>query len=152
VSQCLYFAEVFGYTKIGIADDPWKRVRELQTGCPERIALRGVFEPEGTSAYEMERVMHTILAPFQSSGEWFRAEPHMIGRVHKLAHCYLERPDVLARWMRKFYAKQGKGSKADSPENPNWESWQEAAQQERAEAKVGATVAAGTIVPIGGVG
>jgi hypothetical protein len=78
VSQCLYFAEVFGYTKIGIA--------------------------------------------------------------------------VLARWMRKFYAKQGKGSKADSPENPNWESWQEAAQQERAEAKVGATVAAGTIVPIGGVG
>lgn len=56
-----------GPVKIGFSRDPWKRLRELQTGCPDELRLLAV---EPNSVPEDERRYHaSIGAPIR--GEWF---------------------------------------------------------------------------------
>ncbi|KKK73124.1 hypothetical protein LCGC14_2896960, partial [marine sediment metagenome] len=73
--QCVYlFTTPNGYCKVGIAKDPEKRVRELQCGCPETISFHGatLLRADGMDPREMERVVHSVLRPYRSSGEWFK--------------------------------------------------------------------------------
>ncbi len=55
--------------KVGISDNPWKRVRELQTGHYE--ALRVICALETRWAIEVERTVHLQLRDFRLQGEWF---------------------------------------------------------------------------------
>lgn len=55
--------------KIGVAVDPMKRLSELQTGNPHRLALRFFYETH--RAREIEQAAHTRLANLRMVGEWF---------------------------------------------------------------------------------
>jgi Meiotically up-regulated gene 113 len=71
----LYFMAVpSGYCKIGVAVNPWSRLKELQTGNPEPITLHGAWEIDnipGCGARDVERVLHSMLSEFRTIGEWF---------------------------------------------------------------------------------
>jgi hypothetical protein len=54
--------------KVGYTVNPHQRLSLLQTGSHERLALLGVIP--GTRAQEAE--LHSLLAPWRVSGEWFR--------------------------------------------------------------------------------
>jgi hypothetical protein len=65
-----------GPSKIGIAADPKKRLRTLQTGSPHMLHLKHV-EPVGLAASAIEREVHRALAGRRLSGgsEWFDLPP-----------------------------------------------------------------------------
>ena len=63
----VYFIEGGGYTKIGKADDPQKRLRELQTGSPFPLTLKFVTE----GGFEKESQIHSALSKYRVNGEWF---------------------------------------------------------------------------------
>jgi len=65
----VYFAQVVpdGPIKIGIADDPRQRLRDLQCACPYELVLVGhVPAPVG-----LERFLHRAFAAHRLRGEWF---------------------------------------------------------------------------------
>lgn len=55
------------FVKIGTAQDPDKRLRELQTGCPFALVVEGRL-PGGVDA---ERMVHAKLDKHRFRGEWF---------------------------------------------------------------------------------
>lgn len=58
--------------KIGVADDPMKRLRELQTGNPRQLTLVFYVRLPGVHAYELERSAHARLgSDMRAVGEWF---------------------------------------------------------------------------------
>lgn len=63
-----------GPIKIGIADDPEQRVRELQTGNPFRLEIRRVV-PGGVGG---EQALHALFAHVQLEGEWFAPVPELL--------------------------------------------------------------------------
>lgn len=63
----IYFITDGEYTKIGVADDPHKRLRELQTGNARELTL--ICSIDGS--YELERKLHKVLGNWRVLGEWF---------------------------------------------------------------------------------
>lgn len=61
-----------GPVKIGISDDPDRRLRQLQTGHPTLLAIHH-REPveKPTHARMLERFIHDTLSPKRMIGEWF---------------------------------------------------------------------------------
>lgn len=67
----VYFIEAVGagLVKIGFTDgDPMDRLKQLQTGCPHALRLRGVLEGDQSA----ERAMHQQFAHLREGGEWFK--------------------------------------------------------------------------------
>ena len=56
--------------KIGIAQNPKQRLKQLQTGNPNRMSL--VMTVSTRHAKKLECAMHNRLAEYRMNGEWFR--------------------------------------------------------------------------------
>jgi len=63
----IYFISNGTYTKIGKADEPKKRLKELQTGCPEKLEIKLVID----GGEDKERMLHKALNKYRFRGEWF---------------------------------------------------------------------------------
>lgn len=63
-----------GLVKIGCASNPVARLKELQTGSPEKLELVGVIPDAGQAG---ERELHELLAPYRSHGEWFKPSEYL---------------------------------------------------------------------------
>lgn len=78
-----------GRQKIGISDNPRKRIRELQTGSPYQLRFEFVGETEDRSAGAVEVEAHFMLAQHKSPGgdEWFTVPPDVaVTAVMAAAH------------------------------------------------------------------
>lgn len=64
-------------TKIGKSTNPEKRLAQLQTGNPGRLAIVACIPGE-----EWERLIHRMFAAYRMTGEWFRLD---LGRLYLLA-------------------------------------------------------------------
>lgn len=64
----IYFISNGTYTKIGKADDPEKRLKELQTGCPEKLEIKLVID----GGEDKEKMLHKALNKYRYRGEWFQ--------------------------------------------------------------------------------
>jgi len=60
-------------TKIGIANDPFKRLRTLQIGSPREIVLMGTL----AGGRELEQEIHEEFDDDWIRGEWFRMSPRL---------------------------------------------------------------------------
>lgn len=82
---CVYFiqADENGPIKIGFtADDPKRRLSQLQTGNPSMLKLLGSVK--GSSAHEKR--FHATLAEWRLQGEWFQSHPTVLAAIeHALA-------------------------------------------------------------------
>ena len=56
--------------KIGVSDNPKKRPKEVQTGCPGEVHLIRTFEA-GQDRYIHEGYFHKLYKEFSTGGEWF---------------------------------------------------------------------------------
>lgn len=63
----VYFITDGRYTKIGVALDPEKRLRELQTGNPFKLSIAKVID----GSYEEEGKLHDMLHLYKINGEWY---------------------------------------------------------------------------------
>jgi hypothetical protein len=69
------FAEMRGIydkmnVKIGVSDNPKKRLKGVQTGCPGDVHLIRTFDA-GQDAYIHEGHFHKLYKDFSTGGEWF---------------------------------------------------------------------------------
>ena len=65
----LYFiqSDFTGMIKIGRSKDPQKRLKQLQTGNPNKLKLIAEFKGEGWK----EKILHERLEKYRLEGEWF---------------------------------------------------------------------------------
>ena len=63
-------SDVTGMIKIGRSKDPQKRLKQLQTGNPNKLKLIAYFEGEGWR----EKLLHEHLSSHRLEGEWFSYE------------------------------------------------------------------------------
>ena len=62
-----------GSVKIGVSDDPEKRLRTMQTGNQKPLRLLGSVPFQSRSdAFEVEKYLHEKYSHYRSKGEWFR--------------------------------------------------------------------------------
>ena len=68
----LYFIQsaLTGMIKIGRSRDPQKRLKQLQTGNPNKLKLIAYFERMGWR----EKALHEQLSKWSLEGEWFDYE------------------------------------------------------------------------------
>ena len=68
----VYIIECKLHYKIGLSDDPDRRLRELQTGCPFPLTIRYRlgFECRKEAAF-VEKWLHQKLSGQRGIGEWF---------------------------------------------------------------------------------
>lgn len=64
-------ADENGPIKIGISQNPEKRLRQLQTGHERRLILFHVQEFEPERAHLIERIIHNTVRHKRKIGEWF---------------------------------------------------------------------------------
>jgi hypothetical protein len=55
--------------KVGFSKDPWRRLKQLETGSPRRLYIIGRLADQPS---ERERELHRILHPHRINREWFR--------------------------------------------------------------------------------
>jgi predicted GIY-YIG superfamily endonuclease len=55
--------------KIGISDNPEKRVKQLQTGHPKKLKIKYTKELDNARLYEKR--LHKDMSYLRSHGEWF---------------------------------------------------------------------------------
>ena len=58
-----------GRYKIGIADNPMKRIRQLQTGNSDPLTLIEIYQSE--NARKIESALHNRYSHARNVGEWF---------------------------------------------------------------------------------
>jgi hypothetical protein len=64
-----------GPVKVGVAGNPYARIRELQTGNPKRLRLVhtwALFDRPG--AFTVERLVLEEMSEYRLSGEWIDAD------------------------------------------------------------------------------
>lgn len=71
--------------KIGRARDLGKRMRALQTSSPAKLTLiKSVQVESGDEAHELERSLHKQFNDIRLTGEWFKAEAHLLDYIQQL--------------------------------------------------------------------
>jgi hypothetical protein len=70
MKSAIYLIKSAGRVKIGYSNNPWKRYRQLSTGCPTPMAL--IFTLYCDDAPSVERKLHEIFEERRERGEWFR--------------------------------------------------------------------------------
>ncbi len=89
----VYLIEQVGtpHVKIGVSDDPVRRLNELHRMNPGRLAVRYVFQmKDRASAYQLETRLHNQFAHVQHRAEWFnvksvRVVEHVLRNPHVFA-------------------------------------------------------------------
>ena len=95
------FAEIRGIydkvnIKIGVSDNPKRRIKDIQTSNPLPVHLIRTFEA-GRDAYLHEGYFHKLYKEFKTGGEWFefsndyfeeKVLPEMINYFSKIEVCY----------------------------------------------------------------
>ena len=95
------FAEIRGIydkvnIKIGVSDNPKRRIKDIQTSNPLPVHLIRTFEA-GRDAYLHEGYFHKLYKEFSTGGEWFefsndyfeeKVLPEMIKYFGKIDICY----------------------------------------------------------------
>lgn len=75
----VYFIRAGNYIKIGYADDPRKRLKELQTGNPNKLELLGSIPGD----VSREKEVHHIFSDFRVNGEWFELTTDILAYIHQ---------------------------------------------------------------------
>lgn len=64
-----------GPVKVGVANNPKNRVRELQSGNPKRLHVADWWKfPDREQAFVIEKLILEEMAPYRLVGEWIAAD------------------------------------------------------------------------------
>lgn len=67
----VYFCEFNGKTKVGIAEDVDRRLKQLSAGNPDGLQMRYARKVPKGIAYQVERKIHERLRDYTVGREWF---------------------------------------------------------------------------------
>jgi len=77
----IYFAAKEKFVKIGYSKDPEKRLRQLQTGCPERLKIICTISGDKKLEKKIQRLFWRNL----EADEWFILTPGLQMYIRRLA-------------------------------------------------------------------
>ena len=60
-----------GFVKIGYSNNPEKRIKQIQTGCPFPVTIIRTWQGMGRKE---EKLMHRAYSKYKTVGEWFKIE------------------------------------------------------------------------------
>lgn len=66
-----------GAVKVGVSNNVKRRRSGIQASSPDRVAIFHTERPVGLSAFAVEKAAMALLAPWRTSGEWFRCKPEL---------------------------------------------------------------------------
>ena len=76
------------YIKVGISKDPNKRVKQLQTGNPNKLKLLFTeeFECKRDHLLKIEKLIHKSLSPYKEDcmGEWFKIDMSKLQEIKNI--------------------------------------------------------------------
>ena len=75
--MAVYFIRSGNFIKIGYADDPHRRLKQLQTGNPQRLELIGHIDGDMST----EAHIHGLFSDFRVKGEWFELTTDIMAYV-----------------------------------------------------------------------
>lgn len=85
----VYFIRRGDFIKIGWSSNWQYRIYHMQTSSPETIIVLGLMPGTG----KQEKAIHREFADLRHQGEWFRAEPELLGFIEqRLAAGLMVRP------------------------------------------------------------
>ena len=61
--------------KLGIANNPKKRIKQLQTGNSEKLSIHHTLQLPYDNCRTFERILHYSLRRYRLKGEWFDMSP-----------------------------------------------------------------------------
>lgn len=104
-SEYVYFiiCKYSMFIKIGYSDDPYRRLKQLQTGCPHRLELVKLI----IGGYTQEQELHDFYSKLRvtSSLEWFCYSDEMRNYIKKLGNVYshpgtygFTKPTTVSQW------------------------------------------------------
>lgn len=65
-----------GPVKVGVSDQPTRRLAQLQSGSPHKLKIAHLFPlPNRGTALEIERALLGVKAHLRMSGEWLDIDP-----------------------------------------------------------------------------
>jgi hypothetical protein len=64
--------------KIGLALDPWLRLRDMQVGSPVKLELLAYAECRAEARMGYEGALHGVLGRYWKHGEWFEMRPRLL--------------------------------------------------------------------------
>ena len=71
--------------KIGLAKDPTKRLKSLQTSSPAKLAIIKTMQVDGLkAAQELEQSLHKQFGEIRLTGEWFKAGATLLEYIGQL--------------------------------------------------------------------
>ena len=77
----VYLLTCKGVYKIGVAKNPLRRLKALQTGSSAKITLvHVIYSPD---AFKLEKYFHRLFAHKRMEGEWFALTPTMVDLVKR---------------------------------------------------------------------
>lgn len=78
----IYFirAVYSGAIKIGLSNDPRRRLEAMQTGSPEPLELLGMLPGDAAE----ERWLHDRFKEYRIHGEWFKGDEEFAARINRL--------------------------------------------------------------------
>ena len=81
--QFVYFVQCDERIKIGIARNPIRRLRSLQTGNSTRFKILAIIADDA----DLERAIHTKFESTRVSGEWFRKTDELEEFIERAKRC-----------------------------------------------------------------
>lgn len=57
--------------KIGLSKSPESRLKQLQTGHPDKLKIHYLREIDESKVYEMEKLIHDTLKFYKERNKWF---------------------------------------------------------------------------------
>lgn len=82
--------------KIGKANDPIRRLMELQTGSADRLRIIGSVKCRNSDhALQVEKLAHNLFWKQRRHGEWFNLRRTQISQVHSFIAKAAKRQEAL---------------------------------------------------------
>ncbi len=78
--------------KVGVSVDPKKRIKQLQTGSPEKLEIVEMWELPKGAVYKLEKECHNkICTYYPKRGEWFKGgtDFHLRILIEEICEKYL---------------------------------------------------------------
>jgi hypothetical protein len=101
--QFVYFVECDERIKIGVARDPERRLRSLQTGNPSQLRILAVVAGDA----DLEQAIHAKFESTRIGGEWFCKTDQLNEFIERVTTCnsvffnHLENEIRMVRWVRR---------------------------------------------------
>lgn len=85
------------YIKIGYTNSLKGRLRDLQTGCSDKLYYKGtLLFPTAIKAKEVEKILHMMFDSCRVQGEWFTPEPDLLDFIRR----HIKDTDELSRELK----------------------------------------------------